>query len=287
MNVKKLKDVWLEFFRTNRLDDHWWARKQCDNKERQADIVKIRGQGRFYRKLHYDQKIWYEYLLHLTYVTKQNKQIYKEEQVIPFQFRLVNNEVVDHQKVSLLPNSEERATISPRADSRSTSKSMERFTYDRREAVKYAEYWWNDYNPEFEMFAVDCTNYVSQCLLAGGAPMEGAPVRENGWWYRDRNWSFSWAVAHSMRWYLSGSTSGLRGLEVQKPEELYPGDVICYDFQGDGRWDHNTIVVAKDANGMPLVNAHTDNSRHRYWSYEDSTAWTPEIKYKFFRIGMT
>src|SRR5690625_6685001 len=80
MNVKKLKDVWLEFFRTNRLDDHWWARKQCVNKERQADIVKIRGQGRFYRKLHYDQKIWYEYLLHLTYVTKQNKQIYKEEQ---------------------------------------------------------------------------------------------------------------------------------------------------------------------------------------------------------------
>ncbi len=50
------------------------------------------------------------------------------------------------------------------------------------------------------------------------------------------------------------------------------------------RFDHTTIVVAKDADGMPLVNAHTDNSRHRYWSYEDSTAWTPNIKYKFFHL---
>ena len=283
----KLKAIWLEFFRNERHDDHWWKRKQQRNKERGADIKRIRGHGRVYRQLHYDHQIWYEYLLHITYVTKQNKRIYLEEQVTPFQFRLVNNEVVDHHNVSLLPNREKPVTIAPRTDSRSTSISAERFTYDRRAAVKYAEHWWNDYNPDFEKFAVDCTNYVSQCLLAGGAPMEGAPVREDGWWYQDRNWSFSWAVAHSMRWYLSGSTSGLRGLEVEKPEELYPGDVICYDFQGDGRWDHNTIVVAKDEKGMPLVNAHTDNSRHRYWSYEDSSAWTEQIKYKFFRIGMT
>lgn len=74
---------------------------------------------------------------------------------------------------------------------------------------------------------------------------------------------------------------------METPEELNPGDVICYDFEGDGTWNHTTIVVAKDADNMPLVNAHTDNSRNRYWSYEDSAAWTPEIEYKFFRIEIS
>lgn len=115
--------------------------------------------------------------------------------------------------------------------------------------------------------------------------MRGAPNREHGWWYDGSDWSFSWSVAHSLRWYLSGSETGLKGEELETPEELLPGDVICYDFQGDGRWDHTTIVVDKDAYGAPLVNAHTNNSRNRYWTYEDSAAWTPDIQYKFFRIG--
>lgn len=35
---------------------------------------------------------------------------------------------------------------------------------------------------------------------------------------------------------------------------------------------------------MPLVNAQTYDSRMRYWSYEDSTAYTPSIRYTFFHI---
>ena len=35
--------------------------------------------------------------------------------------------------------------------------------------------------------------------------------------------------------------------------KLMPGDVICYDFQGDGRFDHTTFVVAKDDENMPNV----------------------------------
>ncbi|MDQ0338125.1 hypothetical protein J2S00_000908 [Caldalkalibacillus uzonensis] len=159
--------------------------------------------------------------------------------------------------------------------------------YNRQQAVGYAHRWWNSYNPKFKHFDVDCTNYVSQCLWAGGAPMTYSQNRSKGWWYRfetQPNWSFSWAVAHSLRWYLAGSTSGLRAREVQSARELEPGDVICYDFNGDGRWQHNTIVVAKDANNEPLVNAHTTNSQNRYWAYRDSYAWTPNIQYKFFHI---
>lgn len=160
--------------------------------------------------------------------------------------------------------------------------------YNRKKAVEYAERWWDEYNPKFHEFEVDCTNYISQCLWAGGAPMKHSSDRAKGWWYRFEspvNWSFSWAVAHSLRWYLPTSQSGLRGREVTSADQLQLGDVICYDFNGDGRWQHNTIVVDKDAAGMPLVNAHTNNSRHRYWAYKDSYAWTEKIAYKFFRIA--
>lgn len=170
--------------------------------------------------------------------------------------------------------------------SESSGKSFERTSrYNRLEAVKYAERWWNAYNPQYHHFTDNCTNFISQCLKAGGAPMHGAPQRDKGWWYSGDNWSYSWAVAHSMRWYLSGATNGLTAKEVERASDLQPGDIICYDFDGDGHWEHNTIVVMKDGNHEPLVNAQTENSRNRYWSYEDSTAWTPNIAYKFFQIN--
>ncbi|QQK78245.1 amidase domain-containing protein [Salicibibacter cibarius] len=167
-----------------------------------------------------------------------------------------------------------------------TQASLERASgYNRLEAVKYAERWWNAYNPQYHHFTDNCTNFISQCLKAGGAPMHGVPDREKGWWYTGDNWSYSWAVAHSMRWHLSGATKGLTAKEVERATDLQPGDIICYDFDGDGRWEHNTIVVMKDGNHEPLVNAQTENSRNRYWSYEDSTAWTPNIAYKFFQMN--
>nr|WP_243387605.1 amidase domain-containing protein [Bacillus kexueae] len=158
------------------------------------------------------------------------------------------------------------------------------FVYDRLAAVQYAERWWNDHNKKYKNFDVNCTNFVSQCLHAGNAPMRGYPRRTAGWWMQKEDWSFSWSVAHSMMIYLSNSKTGLRAEEVFSPEKLVPGDVICYDFQGDGRFDHTTFVVAKDEQNMPLVNAQTYNSRKRYWSYEDSTAYTSNIQYKFFHI---
>ena len=83
---------------------------------------------------------------------------------------------------------------------------------------------------------------------------------------------------------LLASSSGIRTRKVSNPQELNLGDIICIDFEGNGRFDHSLIVTAKDAYGMPLVNAHTTNSRHRYWSYENSSRYTPNIVYKFFVI---
>ena len=62
--------------------------------------------------------------------------------------------------------------------------------------------------------------------------MRGAPNRDKGWWIQQGNWSFSWSVAHSLRWYLEGSTTGLKGRRVQYAEELELGDVIFMIFKG-------------------------------------------------------
>lgn len=162
--------------------------------------------------------------------------------------------------------------------------------YRREAAVAYAERWWNEPNPAYENFEVNCTNYVSQCLFAGGAPMNYTGRRESGWWYKGYSnsqemWSFSWAVANSLQQLLSRQRAfGLRAEPVSMPESLQLGDVICYDWDGSGRVGHNTIVTAFTPEGMPLVNANTVSSRHRYWDYKDSYAWTEQTRYYFYHI---
>ncbi|MHA0858142.1 amidase domain-containing protein [Paenibacillus sp. CMAA1364] len=161
--------------------------------------------------------------------------------------------------------------------------------YIREAAVAYADRWWDSENPEFIAFAVNCTNYISQCLFAGGAPINYTGNRATGWWYKGYSggkewWSYSWAVANSLSNLLTSSNSGLRAEVVDRAEKLMLGDIIIYDWDGDGTYQHSTIVTAFDAGGMPLVNAHTINSKHRYWDYKNSYAWQEKTKYLFLHI---
>lgn len=159
--------------------------------------------------------------------------------------------------------------------------------YRADKAVAYAERYWNTTNPAYPRFNDDCTNFISQCLYAGGIPMLMSKERGKGWWIRtgkSADWSYSWTVAHSLYLLLKSGGPPMRAVAKKSAAELVPGDIICYDFNGDGRFQHNTIVVTMDANMMPLVNAHTTDSSMRYWAYEDSTAYTPSIRYAFFHI---
>lgn len=258
-----------------------WKRKFNELKELHYSIVKSNVRGEIVGSRYFEDETELEYFLHYQFLIRsKNDQFYIEEQVQHRKAKFLGDKLIVDQETKM-PFAEhppviERQFLNEPNDTR--------FVYDRREAVRYAERWWNDYNPAYRKFENNCTNFVSQCLRAGGAPMWGYPNRSKGWWYQNNNWSYSWSVAHAFRWYLSGSTYGLRGQEMKSAKDLSLGDVICYDFDGNGHFQHTTIVVAKDENGMPLVNAQTSNSRMRYWSYQDSTAWTPNIKYKFFHI---
>lgn len=284
-HVKNVNDSFISssrncFFR----DDEQLCQQRKIQKlhEREGEIVKSIVDGTVLRMQEVDGLRQVDYAVHFQHLIKQHHKFHMEEKIEERKAVFSGAELLDD-----YCSKNEKQIYTDEASSLDRDLSEEdysRFQYSRVEAVRYAERWWNDYNPDYKKFENNCTNFVSQCLRAGGAPMKGHPNRNKGWWYQNKNWSLSWAVAHSLRWYLSGSTTGLRAKEVSKPEDLTKGDVICYDFDGDGRWQHTTIVVAKDGSNMPLVNAQTTNSRMRYWEYEDSTAWTPKIKYKFFHI---
>ncbi|OAT73685.1 amidase domain-containing protein [Parageobacillus thermoglucosidasius] len=255
-------------------------RKRRLFERRGAEIVRCAINSQIISKRVMEKEGKIIYLAHYQFLVKHGAEMYVEEQVEERRAHFERGELVKDEKVTAV----EPETAHLRLEREMLVDERISYEYDRARAVRYAETWWNSYNPAFPRFEVNCTNFVSQCVYAGGAPMTGYPNRAKGWWCKNNNWSYSWAVAHSFRWYLSGTRVGLQTIEVSSPEQLMAGDIICYDFQGDGRFDHSTIVVAKDANGMPLVNAHTTNSRMRYWSYEDSTAYTPNIRYKFFHI---
>ncbi|ARK29097.1 amidase domain-containing protein [Halalkalibacter krulwichiae] len=256
-------------------------RKIRMHRKRGAEIVKARVEGDILRSSRIGDELVVDYGLHSEFLIQLHDQLYIEELREGRRASFKNDELTLDQAHHHYEE-EKQALKSPRQNIEHRSQALR--AYNRRDAVRYAERWWDDYNPEYRKFTDNCTNFISQCLSAGGAQMAWHSDRAKGWWYSGDNWSLSWAVAHSFRWYLSGAKTGFRGEERQSALELVPGDIICYDFDGDGRWQHTTIVVAKDANGEPLVNAQTANSRMRYWKYEDSTAWTPNIKYKFFHI---
>lgn len=254
-------------------------RKLLSGEKRKTEVVKGSAQVRITKLEEHSQDLKEAlYTCHYKWLNKQHDSFYLEERIEQrnarfYRDELVEDRLIDHYNKDYVP-----------AIQIDEPRSKESFAYDRLAAVQYAERWWNSTNSAYKNFEVNCTNFISQCLHAGGASMRGYPNRSSGWWMQQNNWSYSWSVANAMRSFLTYSKVGLRAEVLNSADQLMPGDVICYDFQGDGRYDHTTFVVAKDLENMPLVNAQTYNSRMRYWSYEDSTAYTPNIKYTFLRI---
>lgn len=265
----------------NRSDclDEKLVRKLESLKKRDAEIVQVRAAANVISERKGYQETKLDYKVHFRFFIKQNEFFVEEEGIEYRTARFVDGKLVEDEAKE---NKAGTPDVVLGIEHTSIDERLS-YSYDRMKAVQYAERWWNEFNPKYKKFTDDCTNFISQCLHAGGIPMWGSPNKSKGWWMRGNSWSYSWTVAHSLMLLLANGR-GIRTKEVTSPRQLQLGDIICYDFQGNGRYDHNTIVTAKDQYGMPLVNAHTTNSRRRYWAYEDSTAYTPNIKYRYFII---
>ena len=122
--------------------------------------------------------------------------------------------------------------------------------------IEYARRWAFSHNPRyynFELLGGDCTNFVSQCLFAGGAVMNF--TRDTGWYYRsldDR--AAAWTgVEFFCRFVLNNKGVGPFG-ELVPVDKAAAGDVIQL---GNGTGFYHSLLVIDVCEGVPYVAAHT------------------------------
>ena len=108
----------------------------------------------------------------------------------------------------------------------------------------------------------DCTNFISHCLLAGGASKN---VSANGWYYNtlsDR--TPSWSNVNYLHNFLvrNSSTRGPKGVSSEYPAgnsltSLYSscriGDLIQIKYNGASNYGHSTIVTGKNLSQTTIL----------------------------------
>lgn len=134
--------------------------------------------------------------------------------------------------------------------------------YNASSAVAYARKWANSWNASYGMFSGDCTNFVSQCLVAGGIPMVVRPnyssqpelsVDTNGSYWYNKNGG-KWASASFIRiinfypyWNTKVQTYSTQSKETMK-SLVSPGDVVLMTHANDGSLYHAIFISYKSGN---------------------------------------
>ena len=132
--------------------------------------------------------------------------------------------------------------------------------YNRMRALAYARRWafarnplFNDYSP----YGGDCTNFVSQCLLAGALEMNETPTF--GWYYKsDADRAPAWTGVEPFFDFLVGNEGeGPFGREAEEGSVL-PGDIVQL---GRSEEDfYHTLLVMEAGEGGVTVAAHTNDA---------------------------
>ncbi|MBI4908184.1 MAG: amidase domain-containing protein [Acidobacteria bacterium] len=147
--------------------------------------------------------------------------------------------------------------------------------YDRAKAVEYALYWAIRRNADFPDYSGaggggDCTNFVSQCMLAGGWTMNpqvpnlkrhhyttASSTSRHGsqnWWCDGYSSAVNWAVADAFAKYLVNSGRGT----VVTRNALARGDIAGVKGP-DGRFLHLLLVTHVIARNTPTAEGHRTN----------------------------
>ena len=148
--------------------------------------------------------------------------------------------------------------------------------YQNDRAVEYARAWALSRNPLFTDFTGrggNCTNFVSQCVLAGSCVMNRTP--DFGWYYvSEEDRAPAWSSVEYFYDFMVGKPSfasqnggvGPFAMEVPRRNAV-PGDVVQYaDEEGD--WYH-TVIISAVENGEIYVCAQSNDALDRPLSSYD------------------
>src|SRR5664280_657468 len=175
-----------------------------------------------------------------------------------------------HQPGVALPSVSDRGPSTPVAPRRYSDVLV----YDRDGAQAYADRYALSYNPTFVRFSADCADFASQCARAGGMPTNLGGY-SSGWWYDKHGTSSPSDDTYSLSWInvtkQMGFWNGLRTDWVSSVSGLSRGDLIYYDWTGDGTWDHAAVLAGTNSAGQKVIDAHTTDLYHVYWKLGYST----------------
>jgi len=118
--------------------------------------------------------------------------------------------------------------------------------YDRIRAVEYANEWALGRNPKYYDYSGlggDCTNFISQCIYAGGGIMNY--TKDLGWYYINPNDKApAWTGVQFLYNFLTRKAGGPGPVgEETGITSVEPGDIIQLAFQETGRFSHSLIIV--------------------------------------------
>ncbi len=160
----------------------------------------------------------------------------------------------------------------------------------------------------------DCTNFVSQCLYAGGLAQDSvwkSMVSYNGN-NVIRTDSVAWTNADSLKNYLKNNKNATKLGSWSKngtsePYRTYPyvnnsnnltssikGKVVVfYDWEGDGIMNHSAFFVVNNGSSTysgegvgDLINQHSSNRKHVLWrpDYRQGNTWKYTTRVYAFQI---
>lgn len=161
--------------------------------------------------------------------------------------------------------------------------------YDPEAAIAYSYEYVENRNPEYANFDSNCTNYISQILVAGGKQMDEpiAPKKNKRVVYHNTpdRWFSAYIETNPVRWKefsISNSFcrtdsfveywTGVRGMELTNYMNNMDGLLDLYDhavagdiillYNSDDEVEHLCLLVVRD-NMQLLVNANTIDYKER------------------------
>lgn len=144
------------------------------------------------------------------------------------------------------------------------SKQLMADYYNYGAMVSYAHKWWHGRNSAYVVYGDDCTNFVSQCMKAGGWATVGSwpgssRSDDHNWYVAGYSWDTSYSWGGAQNWYDFAHTISHRTILLSSSYDLSLGDVLQYDHGKNGNIDHTQICTGITSSGIPTMTQHTDD----------------------------
>lgn len=156
-NIEKQVQQFLAYITEKRTDVDGIAvdllqmvqRKKQLFQKRSAHIVKATADISFVRQLNSNEHQEIDYQIHLKYLIKHKELFYIEEEQLKRRVCLKNSCIIDDYALEV----SEEIGIGETLEREVTKEKYGSYQYNRLEAVKYAERWWDDRNSAYRNFS--------------------------------------------------------------------------------------------------------------------------------------